>query len=370
MRLFRKTASIFGLLAFLAASGGGEVRAQEVDIDQDNIGYGTRAAEFLLIPVGARPAALGQAATAVTEDATSMYWNPANLGFLQRPSFHVSHYSYVAETSYTWGGVAFPMGADWVIGAQIGGFDFGSQPIYTDLEPDGTGGEYSNSMFVAGLSAAMNVTDRFSFGLTGKYVQESLYNTSGSTVGFDVGTNYHTEVGGRRLMGALAIMNLGSEIELSGSALERRDVETNPNLPIASTPAALRTQSFPLPVMFKVGLAYEALATANSSLMVSGEFWQPQQNNTSLATGLEYTLRPAGLAGFAASLRGGYTYEPDRSFSVGGVDFDDDGTDGLALGGGIAYRPGDAGFNFSLDYAYRNLGLLEGTNMFSVSVGW
>ncbi|HVY62706.1 MAG TPA: hypothetical protein VHF22_13695, partial [Planctomycetota bacterium] len=41
------------------------------------------------IPVGARQRGLGGAGIAATEDATSVYWNPANLSFLplNRPPF-------------------------------------------------------------------------------------------------------------------------------------------------------------------------------------------------------------------------------------------------------------------------------------------
>src|SRR3990172_9517657 len=45
---------------------------------------GVRAAEFLTIPVGARGIGLGEAYTSVGDDITSIWWNPAGLGFLQK----------------------------------------------------------------------------------------------------------------------------------------------------------------------------------------------------------------------------------------------------------------------------------------------
>jgi len=41
----------------------------------------------------------------------------------------------------------------------------------------------------------------------------------------------------------------------------------------------------------------------------------------------------------------------------------------LALGGGLNYS-GEGGFSVGLDYAWKYLGVLGGTNFFSVSLGW
>ncbi|MEN8374255.1 MAG: PorV/PorQ family protein [Gemmatimonadota bacterium] len=371
--------SAFTVATLLALTGGEVVGQDSADPNAsiDQIAFGTRAGEFLLVPVGARAAAMGQAASAFADDATSLYWNPANAGFASdKVNAHFSFYDYVLDTSYSWGGVTFPLsGGDWVIGFQVGGFSFEDGLETTVAQPEGTGSTFSNSMFVGGLTAAFNVTDRFSFGATGKFVQESLADTDGSTLAVDLGTNFHTTVSDRMLRASFAILNLGGEIEQSGSDLEITVQNPDPNEPNRQDRAELRTQPFPLPVMFKVGLAYDAVSTASNRLMLSGEFWQPQQNNTSAAFGAEYTIMPEGVPGFSAALRGGYTYEPDRSFdetTVGtSLSLDDDGADGLAGGGGISWRPSDPeSFGFSLDYAYRHLGLLEGTNMFSVSINF
>src|SRR5690606_18205719 len=236
-----------GAALLLAGPGAERVAAQDPTTGKvDNIGYGTRSAEFLLLPVGARAAALGQAFSALADDATALYWNPAGISFLHQRSAHVTHIEYLAETSYTWGGIAVPLGGgSWVVGAQIGGFNFGEAPVYTVEEPDGTGSTYSNSMFVVGGTLAMNVTDRFSFGGSVKYVQESLANTGGSALALDIGSNYHTEVAGRPFRAAFSILNLGGEIQLSGSDLIQNVGNPDPGTPDRVDQVALTTQSFP-----------------------------------------------------------------------------------------------------------------------------
>ena len=369
----RKTMRPLLAAALLIGTVPAGAAAQGITGEQDNIGYGTKAAEFLLLPVGGRGTALGTAFSALADDATALYWNPAGIGLQRQGSVHLSRLDYVAGTSYTWGGLSVPLGAGtWQVGAQFGGFDYGEQPVRTVDQPEGTGSTYSNTMFVGGLTLGMNVTDRFSFGITGKYIQESLANTTGSTFGADVGTNYHVDVAGRPFRASFAILNIGGEINQSGSDLNREVPNPDPATPNRVDQVEARTQSFALPTQFRIGLAWDAMRSENGQLTLAGDFWQPQQNNTSTAVGAEYVFRPTGMTGFNLALRGGYSYEPDRSYSVdGGSDFGDEGDDGLSFGGGVGYRAsGERGLNFMLDYAYRSMGLLGSNNLFSVTVGW
>ncbi|MBX6363756.1 MAG: PorV/PorQ family protein [Gemmatimonadetes bacterium] len=372
MKPTRMRLSALAAAALALVVGSGRAWAQGVEENRNNIGYGTKAGEFLLIPVGARATALGTAYSALADDPSALYWNPAGAALVKQPAASLSRLQYIADTNYTWGGLVVPLGlGTWVVGAQFAGFSFGEQEIYTEDQPEGTGSLYSNSMFMAGGTLAMNVTDRFSFGGTAKFVQESLYKTSGSTIAFDIGSNYHTTVAGKPFRAAFSILNLGGNIKVDGSALVRSIDNPDPNQPPRQDQAHLTAESFALPVMFKVGLGWEAVSTATNSLWLNGEFWQPQQNSTSTAVGAEYTLHPSGSTGVSLALRGGYAYEPDRSFTgAGGVDFSDKGSDGLTFGGGVGYRPSEKGFGLSIDYAYRNMGFLGNTNMFSVSVTW
>src|SRR5579862_6699993 len=76
----------------------------------DNTGYGTTAAEFLLLSVNARGMALGGAYAAVATDAGGLNANPGALALLKRPVIQGSQLDYVANTKLNWGGLAIPFG--------------------------------------------------------------------------------------------------------------------------------------------------------------------------------------------------------------------------------------------------------------------
>src|ERR687894_3315319 len=98
--------------------------AQAVQGD-DNTAYGTTAAEFLLFGAGARGTALGGAFSAIATDVSSMYYNPAGLALMPRAGAMIGTYDYVADTRYSWGGLAFPFsGGSRAVGIQIGTYGF------------------------------------------------------------------------------------------------------------------------------------------------------------------------------------------------------------------------------------------------------
>ena len=90
---------------------------------------------------------------------------------MTRPGLVVGTYDYVADTRYSWGGIAFPFaGGSKTFGVQLGTFGFKDQPVYTVEQPDGTGATYSVNETFVGLTYAQNFSDRFSAGITAKFI--------------------------------------------------------------------------------------------------------------------------------------------------------------------------------------------------------
>src|SRR5688572_21501094 len=77
-------------------------------------GSGTSGGSFLNIPVGARAVAMGEAYTALADDVSSLYWNPAGLAFMRQsqasfmynPSFNdLTYHNAAAGVSLENGGI-------------------------------------------------------------------------------------------------------------------------------------------------------------------------------------------------------------------------------------------------------------------------
>ncbi len=339
----------------------------------DNTGYGTTSAEFLLLGASARGAALGSGFTAIANDVSALYYNPAGISLLKTNQAQISTYDYVAETRYSWGGIAFPFGGgSKAFGVQLGTFGFDKQPVYTVDQPDGTGAFYSVNQTFAGVTYAQNFSDRFSAGLTGKFVFDQLGNVNGSAFAIDFGTNFHSQLGGKPIQFAFTLANLGTNISYSGKAINVNVPRDNPDsVPTLPQPGQLRTKAFPLPTTFRVGLAYDVISAASTRVTVLGEFNQATSNKAGFGFGTELALNRLGGSGFGAAVRASYSYAPANNITVPTTLTQlssKENWQGSALGGGLNYQSGK--FSIGLDYAYRYMGILGNTNFFTFSLGF
>jgi len=347
------------------------------DVNQDNTPYGTTAAEFLLLGAGARGTALGGAYSAIASDVSALYYNPAGAALMARPEAMLGTYDYVAGTRYTWGGIAFPFGnGARTFGLQLGTFGFNDQPVYTVDQPEGTGSVYSVSETFAGLTYAENFSDRFSAGITAKFVSDNLGDANGSAFAVDFGTNFHAMLNNHPVKFSFVLANLGTDLSYSGDALNtgapREPLPGEDEVPTLDQPARLRTKGFPLPTTFRVGLAYDLLTGATNRLTVLSDFNQPNNNTAGFSAGAEWMLDQLGGSGFGVALRGSYSYNPANNLKP--VDqtttalLDEENLQGLAFGGGLNYQTGN--FRLGVDYAWKYMGVLGSTNFFSFNIGW
>jgi len=346
----------------------------------DNTAYGGTSGEFLLLGAGARGTALGGAYAALATDVTALYYNPGGLAQLARPGAMVSTYDYVAGTRYSWLGAAFPLtGGARSVGFSAGTFGFSDQPEYTVDAPDGTGRTYSVAeTFLAG-TYSQNFSDRFSAGFTLKFITDKLGDTRAGAFAVDFGTSFHATVGARPIRAAFVLQNLGSQLKHDGSALDagvtRAPPLGTPDVPQEPQPSRLRASGWDLPVLFRVSAALDLYNRGQNRVTVLGEFTQPNDTKPAAGGGLEVSSANIGNSGFSLAARASYTIQPDNN--VNDINFGNLSStastgsftkDGIAVGGGIAYGRGNLRLGF--DYAWRDLGLLGGTNFLSFSVGW
>jgi hypothetical protein len=336
---------------------------------QDNTGFGTSSAEFLLFGAGARGTALGGSVAALAPDVTALYYNPGNLAQLPQPGALVSTYSYLADTRYSWAGLAFPMsGGSRALGLSIGTFGFSDQPVYTLDSPDGTGETYSVSETFVGGTYSQNFSDRFSAGFTAKIISDKLGRTSASAFAVDFGTNFHASVGQRPIRGAFVIQNLGTNLKHNGAALDQTVLRQPPqgtqDVPQQPQPTSLKASGWSLPVLFRVAVALDLVTSAQQRLTLLGEFTQPNNDKPGAGWGLEYAISNIGNSGFFGALRGSYTIEPANNVpdsTLAGAGFQTQYSSGsfsnygLAAGGGIGWGRGD----FKVGFDYRWVGRIS-----------
>jgi hypothetical protein len=345
--------------------------------NQDNTSYGTTSAEFLMLGAGARGTALGGAYAALANDVSALYYNPGGASLATRPGVMLSTYDYVAGTRYSWGGLVLPFsGGSRAFGVQIGSFGFKDQPVYTVDQPEGTGSVYSVNETFAGLTLAQNFSDRFSAGLTGKFVFDKLGDVNGNAFAVDFGTNFHAALRNHPIRFSFTLANLGSNMSYSGTGIQsdvpRTPLPGEPGVPTTPQPAQFLTKDFPLPTTFRVGLAYDLLPGENSRLTLLGDFNQPTNNKAGFTAGSEFAVNRLGGSGFGFALRGSYSYASannvDLQTPANSALSDEENLQGLAVGGGLNYTAGTFGLGF--DYAYKYMGILGPTNFFSLSIGW
>jgi hypothetical protein len=368
----------FGLVTALPTAAMAQNDTGQPVGQEDNTAYGTTAAEFLLLGAGARGTALGGSFAAIATDISALYYNPAGAALIEKAGLTIGTYDYVAETRYSWGGLAFPIsGGSRTIGFQLGTFGFDDQPVFTEEQPDGTGATYSVNQTFIGLTFAQNFSDRFSAGLTAKYVDDKLGTVSGNAFAVDFGTNFHATLNNHPVKFSFVLANLGSNLTYEGTGL-RGDVPREPipgedETPTLPQEAQLATKDYALPTTFRVGLAYDVITGDNNRLTVLGDFNQPNNNSPGFAFGSEWQSNRIGSSNFGFALRGSYSYTGANDLSPVNTETalnDEENLQGLALGGGLMYGTGNGGFSLGLDYAWKYLGILGATNFFSFTLGW
>lgn len=310
---------------------------------------GTTAANFLTIPVGPRATGMGGAFVAVADDATSAFWNPGGLSRAVRNELTFVHTDWLVNTDLNWLGFVFKLDDDNAIAISINQLDYGQEEITTESDQDGTGAFWKAQDLAFGVSYARNLTDRFSVGGTVKFISQSIWNESASSWAVDIGLLFYTPLDGLRL--GMNISNFGTEMQLDGDdLLLAADTDPNNSGNNSTIASKLDTESWPLPLVFTVGLGYDLINTEDWRVILAGDVLVPNNQTTYGNAGTELIWNNI------VSLRAGYT-------SL----LKEDSQEGLTAGIGLQYDFG--GFFAKIDYSYSDFGIFDEISRFSLSVG-
>lgn len=364
------------LMVFLMAD---MLQAQAEDIIQGRSSFnnvGNRSAEFLMIPVGSRAVALGNAYTALADDITAVYWNPAGLAFMEQKESFFTYVDMPLDVSLTFVGAGAPVfDGQGTMAGFVEVLNFGELEQTTVMSPNGTGIMWDSFSFAAGMSYAHNFSDRFAAGFTLKGIHESIANQTGSAFAMDFGSNYHTTINGKTVRLAFMVQNMGTPMTFTGSRLnvliDPPDDDQGEVPPSNPREATLLTTAFQLPTVFKAGLAYDLMSgngNMGASWVMTGEFAQANNQEATISAGSEYSRYLGGEGSTTAvALRGGYYFQRDEEGLADSPDSFEQFR-GLSIGGGFTYDLGS--FSTTIDYAYRNMGRLTQSQHLTMKIGF
>jgi hypothetical protein len=246
---------------------------------------GTTSANFLLIPVGTRAAALGGATTATVGDGTAMYWNAGALAGVRQTELYVEHSQWIADLQHTYVGFAMPA-AGGTLGLSVVALTMDDMEETTFEQQEGTGRMFGASSYAVGLTYARFLLPDFAIGGTVKLITERIMNTTSSSIALDLGTNYVTPFDGVRF--GVRIANFGSKMNLDGDDLITTvDIDPNAEGNNNRINARLETKAYALPLMLQVGLAWDAIDRELFRFTVMADALSPSDNNQSVNVGVE-----------------------------------------------------------------------------------
>jgi len=172
---------------------------------------GKYAGEFMAIGVGGRSSAMGGAFTAVANDVTAGYFNPAGLANLQYPQISLMHEEHFGNlVNYNYAAIALPYGEDMSFGLSVIRLGIDGIPDTRDalidgvtknviydiynpnarLDPDKIK-EFNNADWAFYLSFAKRHSDRFYYGANVKVIRRDLGDVGATGIGFDIGALYN-----------------------------------------------------------------------------------------------------------------------------------------------------------------------------------
>lgn len=280
---------------------------------------GTTGAQFLELGVSARAMGMADAYVAAVDDISSVYYNPAGLTSLYGREAMFTYIKMPADIQYAFGAIGIPLESiGGVLGIGMYALSSGEMDEYTYSQiPTGRKFAYNDLAITVGYGRYL--TDRFSLGLTVRYIGEFVHDYSANGWSADVGVSYDTGYRGFRL--AMAITNFGPDLTMIDD-------------------------DYPLPINFRFGSQFNLVEAEDHLLKVAAEGSHPSDNLEKYNAGVEYTFNEM------FSLRAGGRFNYDA--------------DGLTAGAGMRIPYGEES-EIRIDYAFQDFGILTEVHRFSVA---
>ena len=262
---------------------------------------GTASGQFLKIAAGARGAALGEAYSALADDAFALDWNPAGLIHVEKNSMAFMHAPYLAGTFTDYFAYAETSGEVGAWGVGLKYMNYGkidrtnsSGLVLGTFAPYDAAVSVGFACYITGFNKAPE--ERFVLGATGKFVKSKILSED-STVSSDIGLNmpylfensFRISLTAQNIMGTLRydkeeaalplILRLGTLTKLSDYFNLTADIiAARDNLPFLAMGGEVKIPAYEdMDVFLRAGFTTRAISEVSGS------------RNVSFGAGLRYT---------------------------------------------------------------------------------
>lgn len=222
---------------------------------------GDAGALFLRIGMGARAAGMGEAYTAVAEDASSAYWNPAAMAAVLGTNAMLMHNEYIQSVRLEQ--ITLTHETDYgTIGIGFSGLYMDELDRYEDIPSSQPLGTFPVYDVAVSVGFSRYIFPDVAIGAAVKPVYEKIDDQSAKGVAFDLGIYHVSRIPGVKFAAVLA--NLGAPIKF---------VE----------------QDFALPRVIKVGGSFERdIPAARGGILVAVDVLFPNDGDVKEHVGFEY----------------------------------------------------------------------------------
>jgi len=229
---------------------------------------GTSIFTFLKINPSARATSLGYASASLSGDASIINSNPAGIIQLNSKAISFSHLNYFADIDYDYTALTFPISSNIGIGIDAGVLHMKPMEITTEYKPYGSGEYFTFTDYFISLAWSQRMSEHFSYGISGKYVNESYLDLKTESMLLTFGTYYLT--GYKDLRIAVTLKNFGTRANPDGT-YEETDLDGN----ISES----NYQEFSPPTMFQLSSAMTTIDTKSIKLLTIFQLNHPVDNS-------------------------------------------------------------------------------------------
>ena len=309
----------------------------------------------LLINPYTRSAGMMGASTASSRGVEAFQFNIAGLAYTNKTNISLDQ----------------SLGSGSVLGLAINQFDFGSIPITSVSQPDGTLGTYSPQVLNISLAYAKKFSNSITGGLNLRVISEGLTNVTANGVAIDAGVQYQTTLNGKDAKKkaikkedfrfGISMRNIGPNMQYSGSGLSFRSI--NPATG-ADRRAYMGSESFNLPALVHIGASYDMRLDNKSTetyyhrLTTHGNFNYNAFSSNVTTIGLEYAFKETFM------VRGGYGFQENGTSTT---DYRSQYY-GVAVGAGVALPISKSGTRMNIDYSYAPTRVFNGIHNITLAV--